>query len=186
MRSTPPCHDASMAFAVELTLDRESAGPVRALWGRMADGGIQFMADSNADPHITLGIWESLDIQRTVAEVAALANLTAPVPLVFADVQVFGTEVVYLAPTRSTRLADLHRHVHERIGPLGDGAWPYYTAAAWVPHCTVAMELGLVPIATALNIATGIVLPLSGRGDRIAIVEFRPARERYTHLLTGH
>src|SRR2546421_9542968 len=104
-----------MAFAVELALDRESAGPVRALWRRMADAGIRFMADSRADPHVSLAIWDSLDVERAIVEVAALAPATAPVPVTFTEVRAFGTEVVYLAPAPSARLVDLQLRVQARI-----------------------------------------------------------------------
>ena len=70
-----------MAFAVELALDRESAGVVRALWRRMAEAGIRFMAESGADPHLSLAIWDRLSIEHAIAEVTALVAATLPLPL---------------------------------------------------------------------------------------------------------
>ena len=174
-----------MPVAVELALDRESAGPVRALWRRLADAGIRFMAQSGADPHVSLAIWDDLDVGRAIGEVTALAIATAPVPLTFTEVRAFGTDVVYLALAPAPRLVELQARVQARIDPLGAGAWPHYTPAAWVPHCTVAMDLDPVTAATALAVAAGLTLPLSGRLDRMAIVEFRPVRERFSQPLTG-
>jgi 2'-5' RNA ligase len=175
----------AMPFAIELALDRESAGPVRRLWRRMAEAGIRFMADSGADPHVSLAIWNSLNVEAAIAEVAALAPAIAPVPVTFTAVRAFGRDVVYLALAPSTRLVELQARVQARIGARGDGAWPHYAPAAWVPHCTLAMDLGPVTLETALGVAAGFTLPLHSRLDRMGVVEFRPVRERYSQPLTG-
>src|SRR5215470_6293154 len=174
-----------MPFAIELGLDGESAGPVRSLWRRLAEAGIRYMADSGAEPHVSVAIWDDLRVERAAIEVAALVTQTAPVPLSFTQVRTFGAEVVYLAVAPSARLVDLHARVQARIGPLGDGAWEHYAPGAWIPHCTLAMDLDTGTAATALALATGFALPLTGRLDRMAIVEFRPVRERFCQPLTG-
>jgi len=174
-----------MPFAIELALDRESAAAVRTLWRRLAEAGIRFMATSGADPHVSLGIWDSLEVEPAIAEVTALAPATAPVPLTFTAVRTFGAEVVYLALAPSPRLVDLQARVQARIGALGRRGWPHYAPAAWVPHCTLAMDLGSVSAATALALAAELPLPLDARLDRVGIVEFRPVRERFSRPLTG-
>jgi 2'-5' RNA ligase len=174
-----------MPFAIELSLDAESAGVVRRLWRRLATAGIRFMADSGADPHVSLAIWDSLDVARAIAEVTTFASETAPVPVTFTEVCAFDAEVVFLALAPSAPLVDLQARVQARIGPLGGGGWPHYASAAWVPHCTVAMDLGSVTIDAALAVTAGFALPLDGRLDRMAVVEFRPVRERYSQPLTG-
>ena len=174
-----------MAFAVELALDRESAGAVRALWRRMAEAGIRFMAESGAGPHLSLAIWDRLSIEHAIAEVTALAAATLPVPVTFTEVRAFGAEVVYLACEPSSRLVELQRLVQARFASFGDGPWEHYKPTAWVPHCTLAMDLGPATAATALAVAATLPLPLSSRLDRMAVVQFRPVRERYSQPLSG-
>src|SRR5437899_1843103 len=72
-----------------------------------------------------------------------------------------------------------------RRAPLGRERWPHDAPAAWVPHCTLAMDLGSVTAATALALAAELPLPLEARLDRVGIVEFRPVRERFARPLTG-
>jgi len=175
----------SMAFAIELALDNTSAAAVRALWRRLSDVGIRFMADSGAEPHVSLVIWDGLDVERAAAEVTALAKETAPVEATFTDVRTFGAEVVYLALAESADLAALQRRVDDRLAALGRDRWPHYAPAAWLPHCTLAMDLGSLTAATALGVARSVTLPLAGRLERVAIVEFRPVRERFSRPLTG-
>ena len=185
-----------MAFAIELALDQESAAPVRALWRRLAEAGARFMADSGADPHVSLVIWDELDVERAAVEIAALAGETAPVPVSFTHVSAFGAEVVYLALAPSARLLALQARVDVRLAPHGHARWPHYAPAAWVPHCTLAMDLGSVgrgtlagfpstPPAAALALAAELALPLAARLERVGIVEFRPVRERFSRPLTG-
>jgi len=174
-----------MAFAVELALDRDSAGPVRALWRRMAEAGIRFMAESGADPHVSLAIWDRLSLEHAIAEVTVLAAATPPMPVTFSEVRAFGTEVLYLACEPSARLTELQRVVQARFAPLGDGPWEHYKPTAWVPHCTLAMDLGPMTAATALAVAATLPLPSSSRLDRMAVVQFRPVRERYSQPLSG-
>jgi hypothetical protein len=174
-----------MPFAVELSLDAESGGAVRAAWQRLAEAGIRFMADSGADPHVSVAIWQGLDLRHAASEIATLAAGTATIPLTFTAVRAFGADVVYLAVSPSRRLIDFQACVHLHVDPFGEGAWPHYDPAAWVPHCTLAMDLATGDVATALAVASMLALPLSGRLERMAIVEFRPVRERFSRPLTG-
>ena len=172
-----------MGFAIELALDARSAAPVHALWRRLAEAGMRFMADSGADPHVSLVIWDGLDVDRASTDIAALAAATAPLPVSFTHVSTFGAEVVYLALAPSKRLVELQARVDARLAPLGGARWPHYAPAAWVPHCTLAMELGSVSAASALVLASELTLPLAAHLDRVAIVEFRPVRQRFSRPL---
>ena len=174
-----------MPFAIELALDEASAAPVRAVWRRLADVGIRFMAESGADPHVSLVIWDGLDVERAAAEVTTLAANTMPLDVTFTDVRAFGAEVVYLVVAESAALAALQRRVDARLAMLGRDRWPHYAPAAWIPHCTLAMDLGSATAVTALGVAGSLTLPLAGRLERMAIVEFRPVRERFSRPLTG-
>ncbi|HET7340045.1 MAG TPA: 2'-5' RNA ligase family protein, partial [Methylomirabilota bacterium] len=120
-----------MAFAIVLTLDPASAAPVRALWQRLAKAGMRVMADLGVDPHLSLAVWEALDVERAAAAVTALAGETAPVAVTFTEVRAFGGEAVYLWPAPSPRLAELQARVQARLAPLGVGASAHYAAAAW-------------------------------------------------------
>jgi len=158
---------------------------VRRMWRRLAQAGMRYMTDSHADPHVTLGVWDGLAVDRCVDVMADVARATPPLPLRFAAVRTFGEGVIFLAPEPSGRLTALQARVWADVDVLAVGAWPNYAAGAWIPHCTLAMELGTVSIEAALAIANTFALPLDGCGDRVSIVEFRPVRERHTFPLTG-
>ena len=167
-----------MPFAIELALDPAAGAAVRRIWRELEAAGITDMARSGADPHISLGIWNALDLRACQAELAAFAREIEPIPVTLASVRTFSTGTVFLAPGADPGLVALHAGFHRRFAQLGTGAWDYYAPGLWVPHCTLAMDLTPELTPTALAIARRAPLPLGGRLERIGIVAFRPVRQR--------
>ncbi len=174
-----------MPYAVELALDSESAATVRRAWRELADAGIGYVAGSGARPHVTLGIWGAIDRTRAEAEVARFAAETAPVRLTLASVGLFPGVAVFLAPTVTADLLDLHAGFHRRFDRLGHGAWDHYRQGTWVPHCTLATDLEPDQFAGALAIAGRVPLPLECRLVEVGIVEFRPVQQVISRALAG-
>lgn len=167
-----------MPFAIELALDSMAGAAVRRIWRELEDTGITSMARSGAHPHVSLGIWDALDLHAAQADLAAFAREIEPIPVTLASVRTFSTGAVFLAPEAHPGLAALHAGFHRRFAHLGTGAWDDYAPGLWVPHCTLAMDLTEDLVPTALEIARRAPLPLRGQLERIGIVEFRPVRQR--------
>src|SRR5215831_15503479 len=121
-----------MPYAVELALDPKSAAVVWRVWREMADAGIEYMATSGAWPHVSVGIWETLDRDRAEAELARFAAETSPFPLTFASVGLFPRVAVFLAPTVTVDLLQLHAGFHRRFARFGEAAWAHYQPGIWV------------------------------------------------------
>lgn len=166
-----------MPFAIELALDAASAAVVRHVWRELETAGLTYMARSGAHPHLSLGIWDTLDLPGFRTALAAFAWEIEPIDVMLAHVRTFSTGAVFLAPEADPRLAALHAGFHRRFAHLGTGAWDYYVPGSWVPHCTLAMDLTEDLTPTALAIARRAPLPLTARLDRIGIVAFRPVTQ---------
>lgn len=139
-----------MPFAIELVLDPAAGAAVRRIWRELEAAGITAMARAGAHPHISLGIWEALDLPAAQAELAAFAGEIEPIPVTLAGVRTFSTGAVFLAPEAAPGLAALHAGLHRRFAHLGTGLWEDYAPGRWVPHCTLAMDLteDLMPVAS--------------------------------------
>jgi len=174
-----------MPYAVELALDPITTGAVRRVWRELADAGIGYMAGSGAHPHVSFGIWETLDLARADAELTRFAAETPPIDLRLASVGLFPGVAVYLAPVVTEDLLGLHASLHRRIDCFGAGAWENYREGVWVPHCTLAMDLEANQFGTALALAGRVGLPIQCRLVDIGIVEFRPVRQVVSHTLGG-
>jgi len=174
-----------MPYAVELALDPESAAVVRRAWRAMNDAGIAYVAGSGARPHVSLGIWDTLDHDRAEAELKRFAAETSPVRLTFASVGLFPGVAVFLAPAVTAELLDLHAGFHRRFERFGQASWDHYRPGAWVPHCTLATDLEPDQFGSALAIAGRVPLPLGCRLVEVGIVEFRPVRQLASCPLGG-
>ena len=165
-----------MPYALALALDDAAARVVRALWRDVADAGFPWMAESGANPHVSLAIWDAIDRDAMLARLPRFAAETPAIDAVFPRIGTFDEAgVVFLAPEVGARLREVHAHCHRAFADLGRGAWPHYASGAWVPHCTLAMDAG-----AALDRITALArrapLPLHGRLERAELVEFRPVR----------
>lgn len=174
-----------MPYAVELALDLESAAAIRRAWRELADAGIGYVAGSGARPHVTLGIWDTIDHERAEAMVTRFAAETAPARLTLASVGLFPGVAVFLAPTVTADLLALHAEFHRRFARLGQGSWNHYRQGTWVPHCTLATDMELDQFAGALAIAARVPLPLECRLVEVGIVEFRPVKPVISRALAG-
>jgi hypothetical protein len=176
-------------YAIELVLDDGGAAPIRDAWRRLAEEGIgTAMHGTESRPHPSLGVADDVDppaLERLAAEVAAAIG---PVPVVFSSVGVFATDpaVVFLAPVVTPALLRLHEDVQTRFAGVATRPWPHYAPGAWVPHCTVAIDVARADLGRALALAVDAVrLPLSGTLDRIGVVRFRPVTEQLLLPLRG-
>jgi len=167
-----------MPFALELALDPESAAAVRTAWRALAVAGFPLMADLGANPHVSLAIWEEIDVTAMSAAVAELGRETAPLPIAFDRVAVFPTTgVVFLAPVPDAALRDMQARCQRRLGAHGRQPWPHYAPDTWVPHCTLAQDLDDPgALARARSVAERMPLPVIGRLERAELVRFRPVQ----------
>ena len=177
-----------MPFAVELFLDAAADAAVRAIWRALADAGVlRTMLDIGSHPHVSLADSEDLDAERFRPVLEAFARETRPLECSLASVGVFPTDegVVFLAPVVTRQLLALHRAFHARCSAFGAEASAYYRPGNWVPHCTLAMGVAPAAVPEAVRVCLDAGVPIRGRFERVALVEFRPVRVVYAFDLAG-
>jgi 2'-5' RNA ligase len=128
-------------LAVVLYFDDASKGAVGAIRDQLVAGGLAPAPASSVRPHITLAVCTGLDLEQLRPVLAQLAMETPAFGCTLASVGAFPTPagVIFLAPTPSHELLNLHEVVLERMLSLGAEISPYFGAGAWVPHCTLAL-----------------------------------------------
>jgi len=172
-------------YAVEFALDDRAGGVVRDVWRELSATGVTWMSTSGAEPHVSLGIWETIEREPFVAELARFAAETPCIDVTFEAVGMFPGSAIYLRPVPNATLDAVQRQLHLRFAALGGNAWQYYLPGTWVPHCTVAMEFPPERTAEARAIVERLPLPLTGRLECAALIEFRPVRELARYPLGG-
>ena len=171
-----------MPFALEVALDPDSAAVVRATWRDLAAAGFPFMAQSGVAPHVSLVIWDDIDVAAMSAAVATWSRDVAEVAIVFDRVAFFPTTgVVFLAPIADSALRGMQARCHRDLAAHGRQPWCHYAPDVWLPHCTLAQDIeGSVALARAHAIAERVPLPIAGRLSRAELVRFHPV-----HCLTA-
>ena len=134
------------------------------------------MARSGANPHVSLAIWEDIDIATMSAAVADVCRGIAVVQAVFDRVAVFPEAgVVFLGVRSDAGLSAAQARCHRALGAYGRRPWVHYAPDAWVPHCTLAQEVdGAASLARARAAADRLQLPLAARLVRAELVRFHP------------
>lgn len=94
-------------------------------------------------PHVTLAIYDDDAVQEAQVRDAldqASRNLRA-VTLTFDAICSFDGPpmVLWASPRPSAVLRDIHEAIHATIDPAS--CRPYYRPGAWIPHCTLGMQI---------------------------------------------
>lgn len=164
-----------MAFGVSLWFDSAFEQTIRGVWGAVRDEGVAAkLADGAYRPHVTLGIWGRLAQPEAQA---ALVRTAADRPAVALRFDAFGAfsgpePGLFLTPTVTARLRELHESVHAALAACTDAPVGYHLPEAWNPHCTLAWGLSAERLPAALAVALReLHLPVTATADRIGLVD---------------
>lgn len=168
-----------MPYAVELYLDQQSSERVRGLKEELKSRGID--VDEGTRSHISLSIYGNLNLMEFRTRLERFAEAQAPFSISLASIGIFATEspIIYLAPTVTMGLLQLHQDFCEFFSEYDGLAWDYYRPGLWVPHCTLAMNLDGSKVKEAVDIICRLRLPLYGILDKIGVLEFSPNKELF-------
>lgn len=170
-----------MAFAVGLTLDEESSLVISGLWHDLADRGVSSsMLALDYEPHITLGISDTLELENFRRYLEHFSTHHRRFPLLLSSLGVFPAEsksAVFLGVTVNHNLLHMHEEFHRTFAEYADGIRQYYLPTQWVPHCTLADGLPCESITTAMEICSHVPLPILCHATGVSVLEFPPGNE---------
>lgn len=168
-----------MAYAIELFLDQETCKHIRRVWERLHDLGIGGpLYDSGAFPHITLSIFDDLDLETSKEGIDLLAERFSSFNLAFTRIATF-TEVrnvVFLKAEDSPELIEMKRLLSTTLETTSAKEWYYSRHERWIPHVTLAIDVPIEKMSTAVRIAEDIPLPLESRVLRVGVVQMDPLK----------
>jgi hypothetical protein len=159
-------------YAIELYLEDKYASMIKSLWQRLADEGITTtMLDNGCEPHITLGVFEDLDVDASIILLDPFFDTVQVPRLDFAVLGCFpATKVLHCPPTVTYSLLALHSQFHEVISPVVSNPILYYQPGYWVPHCTIAIDVTVEMLARALDNVLEVWQPFQSRIQAVALV----------------
>lgn len=143
-----------MGLAVELYFDGLTEARLRRLEATLAahlpPGAT---GHSAVRPHLSLTLLPDESEVVLLPLVEAFARATPRQPIALSAIGLFptGEGVLYLAPTPTRALLDLHARFHARLARARLAGNPYYLPEHWVPHCTLATGLDPAQLASAIQ-----------------------------------
>lgn len=174
-----------MAYAIELFFDSATETAVRRIWAELAGRGVApYMHDSPNRPHVSLAVYDTLDITKAAAVLESFAAKTAPLPFTLASWGLFPVSpepVVFAAPVVTATLLALQERACEVLTSAGRGPSPHYLPGQWTPHCSLAVHFPPEHVLEAIDVCRSLPLPLAGRLEAIGAIETRPARPLFTY-----
>lgn len=166
-----------MPFAIEMFFDKNSEEKIRGIWRSLKESGIcSYMNDSGSIPHITLSVFNKIDVADTDKRLTSFTESASKFSLLLLSIGAFPTEegVLFLAPVVTEELLRFHKSFHNAFDDLKEDRWPYYMPGSWVPHCTLSIDIGRERVHEALDTVIKKYRPLIIEVDRIGLVEFHP------------
>ncbi len=94
-------------------------------------------------PHLTLALFNTSVPAEVCKTLDAISLFTSTFPMTFSAIGLFPTaeNVVYLSPTVTIELLELHRRLHNEIQSSASSSSLLYSPQHWVPH--VAISIGI-------------------------------------------
>lgn len=172
-----------MPYAIELYFDEESKKKVDQIRNQLEFNSINI--DKGTKPHISLAIYEDIPIERFKEDLQMFSNELKPFDITLSSVGMFVTQepVIYLAPTVTKELLDIHEKFHIFFEKYNNQTWDYYLPGKWVPHCTLAMNLNDKMVNKTIDICRNSQLPINVKINWIGILEFKPNKQLIEYKL---
>jgi len=170
-----------MAYGVSLWFDRFSEDTIRSIWKALHEEGLSsFLWKGSFRPHVTLVIYETIDLVRLTAALNETLSQIAPFNLSFPSFGCFvgppdevsvSENAVVLNVTPTMQLLDFHARVHQLLSEYGTSPRPYDLPGQWNPHSTVAREVKRNSIPEILHVCHRFILPINATVNRIGVID---------------
>ena len=168
-----------MPFAVHLFFDPTSESVIQNVWQELAQHdahgahGAHEVHRAVDRPHLTLVLYDELDIGACADKLKLFAEMSSPFPLTISHLGIFPTEkpFVFLALTVTQKLLDIQAYMHQLLGEIGQSSLTNYVPGCWVPHCTLALDVDAKLIAQVIEIGLTMPFPIHCRIEEIGVVE---------------
>jgi 2'-5' RNA ligase len=139
-----PAAPSPFQYVVLLFFEPRAEANLLALAAELRRQGLEpFPEIDNLRPHITLAAFPDPLPAALPAALRAFAAGAPPLTLHFSSLGFFPTEqrVTFLSPAPTSLLLDLQAGLLGLLHSFGVQPNHYFQAGAWVPHCTVAIQM---------------------------------------------
>jgi 2'-5' RNA ligase len=166
-----------MTYSIGAYFDHETELKIDKIWEVLANTQIaDYLHLSNNRPHITLSIFDNLDLEKTSQLMCELAEEFPVMDISFQSVGIFPSSTVFLAPLISFPLMKLQLKLHKELTKFSKlPESPYFLPDQWVPHCSVAIDFHPEKLISVVQQVLEVIhLPLDGKITELGLTSYRP------------
>ncbi|WP_270181924.1 2'-5' RNA ligase family protein [Alkalihalobacillus sp. CinArs1] len=161
-------------FWVVALFDKNTEQEIKAIWEELKQNSISFYSEEvkDARPHLTLGHYYELDKEAFIEGMKTFYEAKGCFEITFNTIGSFlNYQTLFLSPTHTKKLLELHSNHHDFFSELSTNANPYYEPDQWIPHCTLANNLSSDKLSEAFNYCMKRIQTIEGRVEEIALIE---------------
>ena len=131
-----------MTYAIEMYFDKETEDKIMNLAHMVAEANLSTkFLEWKTRPHVTMAVFNDVDEDKCIDLLKEFVKDTEVIPAYLDSVAMFNdTKVVFLNPTMTKRMYQLHADLHEKLKEFDTQGWEWYLPDGWVPHCTIALN----------------------------------------------
>ena len=179
-----------MLYAVGLNFDVGTDNLILNIWKQLAETGLaNYLHTSGNHPHITLGIFEDIDVEKTKNVIESFSKSLAPFPLSFQQIGIFPSPkvAVFWAPVITEKLFELHSNLYKQLSKFGSQPdFDFYKPGHWVPHCALAMEIDdTSKLLEIIEVCLSLPNPHNVMVGELALISIRPIQPLANYALLG-
>lgn len=143
-----------MSFAINLYFNKEAEASILKIWESLAPLNIgKCMSCTNGRPHITLAIYDYLEMGEVKEKLQVLSQAVSSFELTLLQVGIFPLHkgTIFLTPNLTKELFQIHDIIHVALRAWEEQSWEYYKPQVWHPHCTLSLETPVTEIPKVLE-----------------------------------
>lgn len=163
-----------VTYAVVGLLDEKTTQYFQTMWKDLNERQITDYGTSypHRYPHLTFADYTDIDLTRAVALFDRVLQNQEQIELSFLVLGTFlNTKTLFLAPTFSQKLYDLHASIHDHLKEFDRDQDSFYLKGRWNPHCTIASRLNEAEMRKAIHYCQQHLNPMSVKLVEIALIE---------------
>lgn len=149
--------------SIQLFFDDESENLISSYINELRSNGLlnENLIKERYKPHISLAVYRALEAEYAERVLQTLATRFTQFELRFSHFGIFSAElkVLYLGPTFSPALRDIHCSLHTQYRERPERCWEYYLPDNWIPHCGLMVDKESDNITQGLRLLMSKTLP---------------------------
>ena len=173
-----------MPYAITGYFDANCSLKIREIWKGLAENNIDdYMYKSENDPHFKLSMYADLDLKSASEILDEIISKNSCIDLIIKNLSFYFTNnyVISLNIASSTELLDFQQNVKMNFDLVGKSLPDdYFDRGKRQPECpltTSSFPMKKEKLSKAAEYLSTVELPISGRLEKIGIIEFHPAKK---------